>query len=103
MNTPQTMTATLRKKTWLLREWNVTTPAGDYRVSYSGRRYGYEFVQVNGKVAVKTRSWIWFVPSFQFKIADFPASVDVRVWPWFTLRAIRLRVGDEVCYTEGFR
>ncbi len=97
------MNATLRKKTWLFREWSVTTPGGDYTVAYSGQRYGYEFVKVNGEVAAKTISWIWFVPKFEFKIADLPARVDVRVWPWFTLRAIRLRVGDEVCYSEGFR
>lgn len=97
------MTATLRKKKWLFREWEVTTPSGSFIVTYSGRSYGYESVQVNGKVAARTMSWIWFVPKFEFMLADFTATVDVRVGPWFTLRAIRLRVGDEVCYNEGFR
>jgi hypothetical protein len=97
------MKAALRKKRWLFREWIVTTPVGEQTVCYSGRRYGYEFVQVNGEVAVKTRSWVWFVPKFEFKIGDTPARVDVRVWPWFTIRAIRLQVADEICYSEGIR
>ncbi len=97
------MTATLRKKGWLFREWSVTTPAGEHTVSYSGRRYGYEFVQVNGEVAAKTRSWVWFIPKFEFKVGDIPARVDVRVWPWLTLRAVRLQIAYEVCYNEGFR
>lgn len=96
------MNAKLRKRGWLFREWVVTTPAGDYTVSYSGGGYGYESVRVNGAVAVKTRSLIWFVPRFEFKIADLPAKVEVRVRPWLTIGAIRLHVGDEVCYSEGY-
>jgi hypothetical protein len=95
------MTATLRKKTWLFREWSVVTSAGEQTVSYDGRRYGYEFVRVNGSVVIKTRSWVWFIPKFEFQIGDIPARVDVRVWPWFALRAIRLQVADEICYSEG--
>ena len=97
------MTATLRKRGWLFREWSVTTPAGEHTVSYDGRRYGFEFVLVDGTVAVKTRSWFWFIPKFEFQMGDLPARVDVRVWPWFTLRAIRFRIAEEVCYSEGFR
>jgi hypothetical protein len=85
-----------------LREWEVTTPAGAFVVTYSGRGLGYESVRVNGEFAAKKRSVVWFVPRFEFTLADRQAIVEVRVWPWFALRAIRLRVGEEVCYTEGF-
>lgn len=95
--------ATLRKQAWLFREWNLMTPTGEHTVAYDGRRYGYEFVRVDGEVAAKSRSWIWFIPKFEFTIGDTPVRVDVRVWPWFTLRAIRLHIADQVCYTEGFR
>lgn len=97
------MTTTLRRKKWLLREWDVTTPAGTFVVTYSGRGQAYESVAVNGKVVVKTRSSVWFVPRFDFQLGPLPASIEVRVWPWLLLRAIRLRIGDEICYTEGFR
>ena len=97
------MTTISRRKSWLLREWAVATPAGDFVVKYSGRGLGYESVAVNGTVVAKTKSHAWFVPKFEFHLAELPASLEVRVWPWFLLRAIRLRVGEEVCYSEGFR
>jgi hypothetical protein len=97
------MTALLRKKKWLLREWEVTTPGGVFVVTYSGRSYGYESVRFDGAVVARTESSWWFVPRFEFQLGQSPASVEVRVWPWFILRAIRLRVADEVCYSEGFR
>jgi hypothetical protein len=97
------MIAKLRKQGWLYREWTVSVPSGEHTVSYDGRRYGFEFVSVDGEIAAKTLSWIWFVPKFEFKIGDLPARVDVRVWPWFTLRAIRLHIAGEVYYSEGFR
>jgi hypothetical protein len=102
LKAPRQMTAKLRKKKWLFREWEVTMPSGDFTVIYSGLGIGHESVRVNGEVAVMTTSWIWFVPTFEFNIAGMPARVDVRVWPWFTLRSIRLQIGSEVCYSEGF-
>ena len=81
----------------------MTTESGEHTVSYDGRRYGYEFVRVDGTIVVMTRSWFWFVPKFEFKIGDIPAKVDVRVWPWFALRAARLQIADEVCYSQGFK
>ena len=96
------MTATLRQKKWLLREWDVTTPAGEFIVRYSGRGHGYESIAVNGAVVAKIRSPIWFIPKFEFNLGDLPASVEVRVWPWLLLRAVRLRVAEQTCYSEGF-
>ena len=97
------MSAKLCRKKWLFREWEVATPAGGFRVAYFGHGFGFESVSVNGVIAVKRRSVLWYVPRFDFTVGGLPATVEVRVWPWLTLRAIRLRVGDEVCYTEGFR
>jgi hypothetical protein len=96
-------TTTLLNKKWLLREWHVATSSGDFVVTYSGRGHGYESVRVNGAVAVKTRSSVWFTPKFDFLVGASPASVEVRVWPWLAVRAIRLRVADDICYSEGFK
>jgi hypothetical protein len=65
------MPATLRQKKWLLREWEVTTPAGVFVVTYSGRGHGYESVRVNGEVVAKKKGFAWFVPSFEFRQARF--------------------------------
>lgn len=95
--------ATLRRKKWLLREWDVVTPAGTFIVTYSGRGQCYESVVVDGAIVARTRSSMWFVPRFDFRLGPLPASIEVRVWPWLVLRAIRLRIAEEVCYSEGFR
>ena len=97
------MNAKLSRKRWLFREWEVSLPTGVFRITYSGHGSGFESVWVDGVIAVKTRSIFWYVPRFDFRIGGLPATVEVRVWPWLTLRAIRLRVGDEVCYAEGFQ
>jgi hypothetical protein len=97
------MTAKLSRQGWLFREWEVSTPAGDFSVSYSGRGYGFESVWVDGVIVAKTKSVLWYVPRFDFTVGGLPATIEIRVWPWLTLRAIRLRVGDQICYTEGFQ
>ena len=92
----------MSRKSWLFLEWEVSIPAGNFRVTYSGHGYGFESVRVDDVIVVKTRSVLWYVPKFEFTIGGLPATVEVRVWPWLMLRSIRLRVGDEVFYTEGF-
>lgn len=95
------MTATLRRKAWLVREWDVTTPHGPSVVKYSGWGKGYETVFVNHLIAVRTPSVFWYVPRFDFFVGLTPATVEVRVWPWLALRSIRLSLGNKVCYHEG--
>jgi hypothetical protein len=123
------MKARLRRKSWLFREWDVSVSTGHFRIAYSGhghtfeggnptfdggnpaseggvlrggyRRRRFQSVRVDGIIVVKTRPVFWYVPRFDFSLGGLPATVEVRVWPWLTLRAIRLEVGGEVCYTEG--
>ena len=45
------VTATLDEKGWLYRAFEVTTPEGNYRVTYNGRGLGHESVTVDGKFA----------------------------------------------------
>src|SRR5687767_9065148 len=111
------MKATLRRKSWLFREWEVSVPTGHFRIAYSGhghtfegggldvvgRSYRFQSVRVDGIIVVKTRRVFWYVPRFDFSLGGLPATVEVRVWPWLALRAIRLHVGGDVCYTEGFQ
>jgi hypothetical protein len=111
------MKVTLRRKSWMFREWEVSIPTGNFRIAYSGhghafegggldsvgRGYRFQSVWVDGLIVVKTRRVFWYVPRFDFNLGGLGATIDVRVWPWLTLRAIRLSVGNEVCYTEGFQ
>lgn len=96
------MDVKLSRKKWLYREWEVSLPAGRFRVVYSGYGSGFESISIDDVIVVKTRSVFWFVRKFEFSIGDLPATVQVRVWPWLTLRAIRLTIEDKVCYSEGF-
>lgn len=86
----------------MFRQWDVALPAGNFRVAYSGRGQGYESVSVDGVLVAKTRSVFWYVPRFEFTIGGLLALVEIRVWPWLMLRAIRLSIGGGIFYTEGF-
>ncbi len=68
-------------------------------VEYDGRGIGYEQVSVDGVVI--RGSHYWFVPRFEFKVGGLAGTVEIRVWPWLTLRSLILRLGDIVIYAEG--
>jgi hypothetical protein len=85
---------------WLLRGIEVTMPDGVHYVEYDGRYVGYEQVTVDGSL-IRTKSWLWFVPRFDFKLGGQPSAVEVRVWPWLLLRSLVLQVGNYVVYAEG--
>jgi hypothetical protein len=72
-----------------------------YIVAYEGNKLGYEQIRVNGKVVTWKRSWLWFVPRFEFLLGSRAASVDVQVWPWFAIKGFQLILGDEIAYKEG--
>jgi hypothetical protein len=95
------MSANLKRSSWLTRVWEVATPDRTFEIKYVGRIPGYEAVLVDGRVATKVRSWVWFVPRFEFSLGSAPAVLDVRVWPWLTIRSMRLTVEGHICYEEG--
>jgi hypothetical protein len=94
------MSARLISRGWLRRVIEVPLPDGRHLVEYDGSGLGYEQVSVDGRV-IRKRSWCWFAPRFEFKLGGWPSVVDVEIWPWLTLRSLRLRVGDRVVYAEG--
>jgi hypothetical protein len=93
------MSARLIHRGWLLRGIELSLPDGVHVVEYNGRGFGYEQVSVDGGVIRK--SSYWFVPRFAFNLGGYPSVVEVRVWPWLSLRSLVLRVGDRVVYAEG--
>jgi hypothetical protein len=97
------MRALLREKSWLRVVVDLDIDDDWFRVEYNGRGSGYESVYVNGHVVAQVRSWLWFVPRFDFKLGSHQAAIEVRVWPWLWLRSFQLIVdGWEVCLDESY-
>jgi hypothetical protein len=92
------MHATLLDSSWLKRLWLVEIADAVFRVEYNGRGPGYESVFVNGSLADRRQSSLWFVPVFVFHLGQWVAAVEIRVWPWFTMRACHLLVEGQVLY-----
>lgn len=97
------MNATLELRSWLRRRLRVETLEGVFVVEYSGRGFGYESVWIDGVRAPGSNTGAWFVPRFDFDLGSAYAAVEVRVWPWLTIRSFHLVVAGEVLYEEGPR
>ncbi|HEY1376697.1 MAG TPA: hypothetical protein VGF55_07875 [Gemmataceae bacterium] len=95
------MAATLLRATRLTRVVGLLSDGEPYLVEYDGRGLGLESVRVNRAVAAWRRSWLWFVPRFEFALGAAPAAVEVRVGPWLSIRGFRLSVRGEPVYSEG--
>lgn len=94
------MLATLVGRSWLHRMVEVEMPDGPHLVEYNSRGAGFEQVTVDGRT-IRRRSSLWYVPRFEFELGGHPSVVDIRVWPWLTLRSFVLRVNEKVIYAEG--
>lgn len=93
------MRATLVQWGWLQRTLEIEMADGTHVVEYNGTGFGYEQVTADG--ATIRDSHPWFVPRFDFKLGDWPAAIEVRLWPWLTLRSFALLVKGKVIYAEG--
>jgi hypothetical protein len=94
------MVARVVRHGWLLRGIEVSMSDGVHFIEYDGRGIGYEQVSVDGAVNRKI-SWRWYVPRFEFKVGGYSGVVEVRVWPWLSLKSLVLWVGDRLVYAEG--
>src|SRR5262245_5176438 len=99
--TSEEFEATLRRSSWLRRVFDGGTPEGRVRVEYNGRGIGHESVFVDGARAREVTSFFWFVPRFDFLLGRRPGVIEVRVWPWLTVRSFRLWVDGVCVYSEG--
>ena len=90
----------LVSKGWVRRVLRVTIEGKEWLVDYNGHGMGFEEVRVNGESVVRTVSWLWFVPSFEFDLGNAKANIEVAVWPWFVLRKFKLTVNGNVEYQE---
>ena len=91
---------TLIEKTWLRRVLQVSTSEGEYIVKYDGRGFGWEAVFVGDQKVSGGRSWVWFIPRFDFKLGTAEAMIQVRVWPWLSMRRFSFSLNGVVEYGE---
>src|SRR5262245_65558837 len=89
------MRAYLYERSWLGVLVHLEADGQLLAIEYDGRGIGYESVYVNGRLAVETGGHLWFVPRFEFEHGPLRIAVEVRVWPWLTLRSFRLFVNDK--------
>lgn len=94
------MNCRLLEKKWLYRKFLLETEEGSYCVEYSGRGLGYECVLVNGEAVAGGVSRYWFIPRFQFALGSKVGVLNVRVWPWLTIRSLRIDFEGHEVYVE---
>ena len=87
------------RRLWRLLELRIDGAV--HLLEYQGAGMGFEEVRVDGEVAVQKRSFVWFVPRFEFAVAGHPALLEVRVGWLLKISALRLRVDSWPVYTEG--
>ena len=92
--------AELLEKRWLFRAVNLTTSKGSFKITYFGKGMGYECVFVNDDLVSKQDSHLWYVPKFIFKYQGMNISVNVRVYPWLTIRKFWIEVDNKTVYSE---
>lgn len=92
--------AELIEKRWLLRIVNLITSKGNIKIAYFGRGLGYECVFVNDELASKKESFLWYVPKFSFNFKGMNISVNIRIYPWLTIRRFWIEVDNKIVYSE---
>jgi hypothetical protein len=98
---PPNVTAALR--TWgVVRRVVQLVGEIEADVEWNGRGLGYESVRIDGVTVDRRPSSVWFVPEFEFDLpGGYQGFLEVRVWPWLGVRALRLSVDGHVVYSEG--
>lgn len=90
----------LIEKKWLFRRVNVKTAKGNFNIAYFGSGLGYECVFVNDELVSRKDSKYWYVPNFNFNYQGLNFSVNVRVYPWMTIRQFWIEIDGKIIYSE---
>ncbi len=92
--------ANLIEKRRLVRIFNVVTSDGVFEVIYNGTGMGYEEIIVDDQIAVRTSSYFWYVPKFEFLIGRASARVEVGISFWLEINQFNLIIAGESVYSE---
>ena len=93
--------ANLIVKNWLYRKINVITSEGVFEIVYDGNGLGYEEVLVDGEIATRINSYLWYVPKFEFFVGSLRAKITVSVWVWLQIRSFAIEIDNETVYSEN--
>jgi len=96
-------------KKWLKRNFKIEAPLGNYELSYNGRGLGSEKVTLNGEKCIQysltglygTPFKGWFAPTFEINNSGNNFKVEVRIWPWLTIRSLYVYLNNKAIYKEG--
>ncbi len=87
----------------LYRRLAITAPL-EITLEFHGRSLT-DRVLVNERVVARRISWWRITPQLPFTLptdeGPVRGLVEIRVWPWLTLRGFRVRIADRVVYAEG--
>jgi hypothetical protein len=97
------MMATLLDYGWLRRVLLVVTAEGSFRVEYNGRAMNNPTILVDDRKIVEGCSGGIYDPRIIFALGKNLAAIEVRLWPWLTIRSFHLLVEENLVYAEGER
>jgi hypothetical protein len=95
------MNSILKSRSWLKRVFEIPAAEGPVLMTYNGRALGTENVSLNNAKLAARSEYLWFVPRFEFVHNNDKFVVQVRVWPWLTIRSLTVHQNDELIYSEG--
>lgn len=116
----RTVTVRLRRRFWLDRSFLIAASRGEYRLDYDARSESITVWlerRLEGGAWVADRRYLqtiqrrdvaqvrgyhfWFQPHYIFALGSLWVQLDVRIWPWFTMKGFMIRIGEMVAYAEG--
>ncbi len=92
--------ANLIEKKWLWRNFHVVNANCVYEVAYNGKGTGYEEITIDGEVACRIQSLMWYAPKFDFVIGDANAQINVKVSPLLQISSFDLIIDGTEIYSE---
>lgn len=95
------MQVKLVDRKWLKRIIEIDDGDSVTTLVYSGRGIGSEKVIVDGDETTDRSELLWFVPRFAVTRGDDEYVFQVRVWPWLTLRSLKIEKNGVQIYAEG--
>ena len=95
------MNTTLKSGGWLKRVIEIPRPGTVAVLTYSGRGLGTEKVSIEDTESVGISAFGWFVPRFKLNYENDNYIIEIRVWPWLTLRSMTVEKNGKIIYSEG--
>ena len=95
------MKVEINNNTWLKRTLRIEINKYIFNLEYNGRGLGKEEVMLNGVSLNRQSSITWFAPTFEIKNNNDTFKVEIRVWPWLSIRSMYVFLNNDIIYKEG--